>query len=102
MKTMNRFGAVLAASAVLALAGCGTMSDPFGPGAAPTGQIAAGNAYAGVGTVQSINLTRQNPELYRFTIRMNDGGIQTITNPSSSGFAVGERVRIANGSLMRN
>lgn len=62
MTTTNRFGAVLGVVGVLAFAGCGTMNDPFNtstPANAEPGTVNSGNAYAGYGVVQSIDLVQQ-------------------------------------------
>ncbi len=62
MATMNQFGAVLGVAGVLTLGGCGTMNDPFntsGAGTPSPGTVNSGNAYAGYGVVQSIDLVQQ-------------------------------------------
>ena len=106
MTTMNKFGTMLGMVGVLTLSGCETLNpfDTSGSGATYTGPISAGNAYSGAGVVQSIDLVQQGNtgnNLHRFTIRMDNGARQTLTNASSSGFSVGDRVRIDNGSMRR-
>jgi outer membrane lipoprotein SlyB len=102
MMTMKQLGTVLGAVGVLALAACGTTGGPFGGfGSSSTSPqtISAGNAYAGTGVVRAIELV--STDLYRFTIRMDNGANQTLTNKSTSGYKVGDRVRIENGNLQR-
>ena len=63
MKMINKFGAALGAAAILTLAGCGTMNDPFGtssPASTNSGSVNSGNAYSGYGVVQSIELVQQS------------------------------------------
>lgn len=106
MKTMNQFAAVLGVVGVLALPACGTMNpfDTSGSGTGSSGSINAGKAYSGTGVVQSIDLVRQantGKDIHRFTIRMDSGTRQTVTNATNAGFSVGDRVRIDNGSMQR-
>ena len=107
MTTMNRFGAMLGVVGVLTLGACGTMNDPFNTSGSGTNNpevVNSGNTYAGYGVVQSIDLVQQGNtgnNLHRFTIRMDNGARQTLTNASSSGFSVGDRVRIDNGSMRK-
>jgi outer membrane lipoprotein SlyB len=166
MKTMNKVGAVLGVVGVLALGGCGTMSNPFGTSSAGTatpGTASTGTAYSGYGVVQSIDVVQQastgyegiggtgyglgtvagavvggvlghqvgsgtgntvatvagaaggayvghqlekgqqekTADVYRFTIRMDGGAFQTLTQNTNTGFKVGDRVRIENGILQR-
>lgn len=63
MKMINKFGAALGAAAILTLAGCGTMNDPFGtssPASTNSGTASSSNAYSGYGVVQSIELVQQS------------------------------------------
>jgi outer membrane lipoprotein SlyB len=103
MMTMKQFGTVLGAVSILALGACGTTGGPFGGlGSSSTGAqtISAGSAYAGSGVVRAIELV--GSDLYRFTIRMDNGSNQTLTNKSTAGYKVGDRVRIENGNLQRS
>ncbi|MDP2397144.1 MAG: glycine zipper 2TM domain-containing protein [Burkholderiales bacterium] len=59
MNIKNWTGTTLCALAILALAGCGTMGDPFGTSSARSTNPGSG-AYSGYGVVQSIELVRQN------------------------------------------
>jgi outer membrane lipoprotein SlyB len=65
MKMMNKFAVVFAITAVLALAGCGTMNDPFNNSspaasdpASDPGTVNSGSAYSGYGVVHSIELVQ--------------------------------------------
>jgi outer membrane lipoprotein SlyB len=59
---------------------------------------AAGGAYAG----NQIEKRNQNSsEAYRFTIRMNNGSYQTVTQTSIDDIRTGDRVRIENGVARR-
>ena len=100
MMTMKQFGTVLGAVSILALGACGTTGGPFGglgSNSAGAQTISAGNAYAGNGVVRTIEVL--GSDLYRFTIHMDNGGRQTLTNKSTAGYKVGDRVRIENGNL---
>lgn len=166
MKTMNKFGAMVGAVAVLTLGGCATTSDPFNTSTPATHYpetVNTGNAYSGYGVVQSIDLVqqgntartgiggtgigigaiagavvggvlgnqvgsgtgntvatvagaaggayignelenrqqKQTVDVYRFTVRMENGSYQTLTQSTNTGFRVGDRVRIDNGSMQR-
>lgn len=61
---------------------------------------AAGGAYVGH-EIDSRQQQQKTADSYRFTIRMENGSYQTMTQGTSDGFRVGDRVRIANGSLQR-
>lgn len=37
---------------------------------------------------------------YRVTVRMDDGSVRTLSQPSAPAFAVGERVRVVNGGVV--
>lgn len=59
---------------------------------------AAGGAYAG----HELEKRNQQPsDAYRFTIRMNDGSYQTVTQTTIADIRVGDRVRIDNGVAQR-
>jgi outer membrane lipoprotein SlyB len=40
-------------------------------------------------------------DVYRITVRMNDGGYQALLHPNATDFRVGDRVRIGNGMLYK-
>lgn len=79
----------------------GLLGNQFGGG---TGQTiatvagVAGGAYAGN---LYDNRQQQTADAYRFSIRMENGSYQTLTQDTNAGFRVGDRVRINNGSLQR-
>jgi outer membrane lipoprotein SlyB len=59
---------------------------------------AAGGAYAG-NEIEKRN--QQKTTAYKFTIRMNDGSYQTLTQSSNADVRVGDRVVIDNGVARR-
>ena len=59
---------------------------------------AAGGAYAG-NEIEKRN--QQQANAYKFTIRMNDGSYQTLTQNTNSDVRVGDRVVIDNGVARR-
>lgn len=59
---------------------------------------AAGGAYAGH-QLEKRNQTQA--DVYKFTIRMNDGSYQTLTQSTNDNIRVGDRVRIDNGVARR-
>lgn len=66
--------------------------------AAATVLGAAGGAYAGH-QLEKRNQTQTNA--YKFTIRMNDGSYQAVTQTSNADIRVGDRVLIENGVARR-
>ena len=58
---------------------------------------AAGGAYAG----NEIEKQVKKRTLYEVTVRMNDGRLVTLSQPSAPAFAVGERVRLNGNALER-
>jgi outer membrane lipoprotein SlyB len=59
---------------------------------------AAGGAYAGHELEKK---NQQQSDAYKFTIRMNDGSYQTVTQSTSGDIRVGDRVQIENGVARR-
>jgi outer membrane lipoprotein SlyB len=59
---------------------------------------AAGGAYAGH---EIEKRSQQQADAYKFTVRMNNGNLQTVTQSSSADIQVGDRVQIDNGVLRR-
>ncbi len=58
---------------------------------------AAGGAYAG----HEIEKRTQGADAYKFTIRMDSGSYQTLTQASNPDVRVGDRVRVENGAVRR-
>jgi outer membrane lipoprotein SlyB len=58
---------------------------------------AAGGAYAG----HQLEKQNQAQDAYRFSIRMDGGSYQTVTQSSNPDIRVGDRVRIDNGVVYR-
>ncbi|MDO9164679.1 MAG: glycine zipper 2TM domain-containing protein [Rhodoferax sp.] len=59
---------------------------------------AAGGAYAGH---ELEKRSQQQADAYKLTIRMNDGSYQTVTQTTSGGIRVGDRVKVENGVAQR-
>lgn len=59
---------------------------------------AAGGAYAGREIEKNVNKSR----VYEVVTRLEGGGVQTISFQADPGFKVGDRVRVENGTLIRN
>ncbi|MCY1427415.1 Glycine zipper 2TM domain protein [compost metagenome] len=57
----------------------------------------AGGAYIG----HQLEKRNQEPSGYAITVRMENGSSQTLTQSTSAGLSVGDRVRIDNGSIRR-
>ncbi|MCK9381999.1 MAG: glycine zipper 2TM domain-containing protein [Sulfuritalea sp.] len=56
---------------------------------------AAGGAYAGSAIEKSVKTTKH----YEVVVRLENGGSQTISYAAQPGFAVGTKVKVANGAL---
>lgn len=59
---------------------------------------AAGGAYVGN---EIENRQQRTADVYRFSVRMENGSYQTLTLNTNAGFRVGDRVRIDNGVMQR-
>lgn len=57
----------------------------------------AGGAYAGHQVEKNVKKTQS----YRITVRMNDGTDQIINQTTDPGLAIGEKVKIENGNIIR-
>lgn len=91
---------VTAGAVVGAVVG-GILGNQVGDGDGKTAATvigAAGGAYAG-NELEKRN--RQQAEAYKFTIRMQDGTYQTLTQISHADIRVGDRVKIENGVARR-
>lgn len=58
----------------------------------------AGGAYIG----HQLEKRNQAPDSYAIAVRMDNGAYQTMTQTTTGGFVVGDRVRISNGFMQRN
>jgi outer membrane lipoprotein SlyB len=79
----------------------GIVGNEIGSGSSNTAGMvvgAAGGAYVGHALEKR---ERQSSDAYRFTIRMSDGGHQTLIQSSNPDIRVGDRVQIDNGVLRR-
>jgi hypothetical protein len=104
MKSLKKFGAALAVTGMLTLTGCGGMGSDPAPTPASSSGIKSGAAVAGTGVIQTIEPVQQDGKtIQRFTVRMDgSGNRQTVTNATSAGFSVGDKVRIENGMMRKN
>ncbi len=59
---------------------------------------AAGGAYAGREIEKNVNKS----QVFEVVTRLEGGGAQNISYPSDPGYKVGDRVRVENGTLVRN
>lgn len=83
------------------IAGIGIVGSQVGSGQGKTAATvigAAGGAYAGH---ELEKRSQQQTDAYKFTIRMNDGTYQTVTQTTSSNIRLGDRVKIENGVAQR-
>lgn len=81
----------------------GILGNQVGGGSGNTAATvlgAAGGAYAGH-TLEKRNQTVASGDAFRFTIRLNDGNYQAITQTSNADIRVGDRAQIDNGVVRR-
>lgn len=76
----------------------GVLGSQVGSG---TGQTAATIGGAAAGAYIGHQMEKGKGDVYKFTIRMDNGSYQTVTQSTSTNFRVGDRVRIENGVLSR-
>ncbi len=57
----------------------------------------AGGAYAG----HQVEKTMKKTQSYKITVRMNDGADQVFNQNTAPGLAIGEKVKIENGGIVR-
>lgn len=76
----------------------GVLGSQVGSG---TGQTAATIGGAAAGAYIGHQMEKGKGDAYKFTIRMDNGSYQTLTQSTSTNFRVGDRVRIENGVLSR-
>ena len=91
----------ITAGAVVGAVVGGILGNQVGGGSGKTAATvigAAGGAYAG-NELEKRN--QQQAEAYKFTIRMQNGAYQTLTQASHADIRVGDRVRIENGVARR-
>lgn len=96
---MGGIGAGAIAGAVVG----GILGNQVGGGSGKTAATvlgAAGGAYAGH-TLEKNNQANQQVSAYKFTVRLNNGSYQTVTQSTTGDIRVGDRVQIDNGTLRR-
>jgi len=94
-------GSGIGAGAIAGAVVGGILGNQVGAGQGKTAATvlgAAGGAYAG-NEMQKRSQTQA--DAYKFTIRMNDGSYQTVTQTTIADIRVGDRVRIENGVARR-
>lgn len=68
------------------------------------GQTDATIAGAAGGAITGLQIQRRignNADLYRVAVRFDDGSRKTVSMQSKSGFEIGDRVRVVEGSLVK-
>lgn len=81
----------------------GILGNQVGGGSGKTAATvlgAAGGAYAGH-TLEKNNQANQQVNAYKFTVRLNNGSYQTVTQSTTGDIRVGDRVQIDKGTLRR-
>lgn len=94
-------GSGIGASTIAGAVVGGIVGSQVGSGQGKTAATvigAAGGAYAGH---ELEKRSQQQTDAYKFTIRMNDGSYQTVTQTTSGDIRVGDRVKIENGIAQR-
>ena len=92
--------AVLVSSALAAVAIAGAL--PIAS-STPSYAVSPAVACAHCGVVEAVRVDEKhvkNSTLYRVMVRMDDGSERSISLPSGPGYAVGDRVRVLNGSQL--
>ena len=77
----------------------GVLGNQVGGGTGRTAATvagAAGGALAG----RQLEKGQQTDQVYRVSVRMDNGAVQTLTQETTGGLQVGERVRVANGQIV--
>ncbi len=91
-------------SSVLGGSGGGIAGAALGSDYGNTSQAAGTVAGASSGAMSGLQVQRRvgnNSSLYRFTVRMDNGKRRTVALGSRSGFEVGDRVRVVDGSIVK-
>lgn len=77
----------------------GVLGNQVGGGTGRTAATvagAAGGALAG----RQLEKGQQADQVYRVSVRMDNGAVQTLVQDTTGGLQVGERVRVANGQIV--
>jgi outer membrane lipoprotein SlyB len=100
VEAIRQGGSSSGVGAVIGGVAGGLLGNQIGSG---TGNTAAtiGGAVAGAVVGNEVEKRRNVDETYRFTVRMDDGSIQTFTQDTPS-LRVGDRIRNDNGRLVLN
>lgn len=79
----------------------GVLGNQVGSGSGKTAATVIGAAGGGYVGHQMENRQQQRADVYRITVRMDDGSYQSLTQGSKNDFRVGDRVRLDRGVLQR-
>jgi outer membrane lipoprotein SlyB len=95
-------GSGIGVGAVAGAVAGGLVGSQVGSGSGTTAAMivgAAGGAYLG----HEAEKWQRGPseDVYRITVRMNDGAYQTLSHSNATDYRVGDRVRIGDGMLYR-
>lgn len=87
--------------AVLGGASGAIIGNQVGDGGGQTAATIAGAAGGAIAGHQIQKRVGNNTDLYRVAVRFDDGSRKTVAMQSKSGFEVGDRVRVIEGSLVK-
>jgi len=95
-------GSGIGVGAVAGAVAGGLVGSQIGSGSGTTAATIAGTA-GGAYLGHEIEKWQRGPpeDVYRITVRMNDGAYQTLLYPNATDFRVGNRVRIGNGMMYK-
>lgn len=84
-----------------AIPGLLPLADPK-PDVAQRARLAAATRCASCGVIDAIRTVEPRAgtqrAIWRVTVRLDDGSVRTLSQPAAPPFAIGDRVRIVNGS----
>lgn len=80
----------------------GVLGNQVGGGSGRTAATVAGAAGGALAGHELEKDGQQAGDVYRITVHMDNGALQTLTQDSTGGLQVGERVRISNGTIVEH
>jgi outer membrane lipoprotein SlyB len=78
----------------------GVLGNQVGGGSGRTAATVAGAAGGALAGHELEKGGQQTDQVYRVTVRMDNGALQTLVQESTGGLQVGERVRVSNGVIV--
>lgn len=78
----------------------GLLGNQVGSGSGRTAATVAGAAGGALAGHQMEKNARGSDQVYRITVRMDDGTVQTLAQETAPQVAAGDRVRLANGTIV--